>query len=261
MNPVEVRGLSKRFGSFQALDGVSFSIRPGEAFALLGPNGSGKTTTLKAIAGLVRPTSGEILVDGLDVWKHARAAKNRFSYLPQRAAFPENLTACEVLEFYCKMRRAPRSRAALALARAGLDSAALSSKPVGTFSGGMTQRLGIAVALLGESGILILDEPTASLDPQGAAWLLETLDDLKRGGTTVVFSSHILSDVASLADRVAVLLEGRLVTIERAAEFNRLFGHRAHGLQDLYLRYTHENGLDFRSGDAGCVPQRAAAAD
>jgi Cu-processing system ATP-binding protein len=216
---------------------------------------------LKAIAGLVPPTSGEIWVDGLDVWKHPRDAKSRFSYLPQRAAFPENLTAREVLEFYCKLRRVPSSRAAGALARARLDSAALTSKAVGTFSGGMTQRLGIAVALLGQSGILILDEPTASLDPQGAAWFLETIDDLKRGGASVVFSSHILSDVASLADRVALLLEGRLVAVERAAELKRLAGHGARALQDLYLRYTHENGLDFGIDDAGCVPHRAAAAD
>ena len=107
MNAVEVQNLNKRFGTFLALEDVSFTVQPGEAFALLGPNGSGKTTTLKSIAGLAPPTSGQVLVEGIDVWKCPREAKSRFSYLPQRVAFPENLTAREVLEFYCRLRRVP----------------------------------------------------------------------------------------------------------------------------------------------------------
>src|SRR6185437_12031735 len=101
MNAVEVQNLNKRFGTFLALEDVSFTVHTGEAFALLGPNGSGKTTTLKSIAGLAPPTSGQVLVEGIDVWKCPREAKSRLSYLPQRVAFPENLTAREVLEFYC----------------------------------------------------------------------------------------------------------------------------------------------------------------
>ncbi|HJT88000.1 MAG TPA: ABC transporter ATP-binding protein, partial [Bryobacteraceae bacterium] len=110
MNRVEVRSLEKRFGSFQAVADVSFAVEPGEAFALLGPNGSGKTTTLKVIAGLAPPSSGEVLVDGIDVWRRPREAKARFSYLPQRVAFPENLTALEVLRFYARLRHLPESR-------------------------------------------------------------------------------------------------------------------------------------------------------
>ena len=214
MNAVEVCNLGKRFGTFRALEDVSFTVEAGEAFALLGPNGSGKTTTLKSIAGLAPPTSGQVLVEGIDVWKCPREAKSRFSYLPQRVAFPENLTAREVLEFYCRLRRVPTSRAERALSRAGLNRAECGAKSVGTFSGGMSQRLGIAVALLAEANILILDEPTASLDPEGAAGFLDTIEQLKRDGTTVLFSSHVLSDVETLADRVALLLDGRLVAIE-----------------------------------------------
>lgn len=263
MSAVEVRSLAKRFGSFQAVAGVSFAVQPGEAFALLGPNGSGKTTTLKAIAGLIPPSSGEILVEGIDVWKSPREAKRRFSYLPQRVAFPENLTAREVLEFYCRLRRVPTSRTRDALSRAGLDGVECASKPVGAFSGGMTQRLGIAVALLAEAGILVLDEPTASLDPEGAARFLETIDDLKRGGTTVIFASHILSDVEALADHVALLLDGQLVAVESIEELNRVLRHTAstRALHEVYLRYIHEKNGNYCMGGSGCMPQRAAAAD
>lgn len=323
MKAVEVRQLEKRFGSFQALTGVSFTVEPGEVFALLGPNGSGKSTTLKAIAGLIPPTAGEIRVEGVDVWKRPREAKRRFSYLPQRVAFPENLTAREVLEFYCRLRRVPGSRALPALAQAGLDSAEIASRPVRTFSGGMTQRLGIAVALLAEAGILILDEPTASLDPEGAARFLETIDGLKRGGATVIFSSHVLSDVDSLADRVGLLLNGQLLAVESVEELKRVrratastrvvlaragdaalrvanrcgateirlegnvlrfladpedrvsilraleaagcgveaFSTEECSLQEIYLRYIHENSRNSRIGIAGSLPERAAAAD
>ncbi len=222
MIAVEARNLSKQFGQFRALDNVSFTVKPGEAFALLGPNGSGKTTTLKSIAGLLPPTSGQVLVGGLDVWREPRKAKTRFSYLPQRVAFPENLTAREVLEFHCRLRRVPASRVDGALARAGLDGDAIGPKAVGTFSGGMTQRLGIAAALLADAPILIFDEPTASLDPDGANQLLDTMIELKNSGVTVLFSSHILSDVEAVADRAALLVNGKLVTIERPDGLERL---------------------------------------
>jgi Cu-processing system ATP-binding protein len=262
MNAVEVRKLAKQFGSFQAVENISFTVRPGEAFALLGPNGSGKTTTLKAIAGLTPPSSGQVLVEGIDVWKEPREAKRRFSYLPQRVAFPENLTAREVLEFCCRLRHLPARRAAEALALAGLDGPECARKAVGAFSDGMSQRLGIAVALLPASGILILDEPTASLDPEGAATFLATVEDLKRGGTTVVFSSHVLSDVEALADRVALLIDGRLVAVDAVEDLNDEWRRHAPGrglLQELYIRYIHEKRADHCDRDTRRMRQPAAA--
>lgn len=227
MSAVEVTSLGKRYGAIQAVENVTFAVAPGEAFALLGPNGSGKTTTLKAIAGLVPPTTGRVLVDGIDVWQRPREAKARFSYLPQRVAFAENLTAREVLEFYCRLRRIPAARAEAALERAGLDQAACLAQPVGTFSGGMTQRLGIAVALLAEAPVLMLDEPTASLDPEAAAWLLATIEELKHKGTAVVFSSHVLSDVEAVADRAALLINGKLAAVDRPEGLSRILGSAA----------------------------------
>lgn len=264
MNAVEVRKLAKRFGTFQAIEALSFTVRRGEAFALLGPNGSGKTTTLKAIAGLAPPTSGQVLVDGIDVWKEPREAKSRFSYLPQHVAFPENLTAREVLEFYCRLRRLPVRRATEALAGAGLDRPECARKPVGAFSGGMSQRLGLAVALLPASGILILDEPTASLDPEGAARFLETIDELKRRGTTIVFSSHVMSDVEAVADRAALLIDGKLTAIDSVEDLSDEWRGKvpARGLlQELYSRYIHETRSASCLGGARGVRQPAGAAD
>ena len=205
---LEVKHLTKKFGAFTALDDVSFQVKPGETFALLGPNGSGKTTTLKCSVGLVAPTSGRVLINDVDVQKGGRALKSLFSYLPQRVTFSENLTAREILGFYCRLRKLPTERVAKALQRANFNGFA--DRPVSQFSGGMVQRLGIAIAFLPEAPLLILDEPTISLDPEGAISLKDLIFSLKRDGRTIVFSSHVLSDVDQLADRVAILVGGRL---------------------------------------------------
>lgn len=209
---IEVRNLGKNFGRFRALDDVSFAVEPGETFALLGPNGSGKTTTLKCIAGLTTPTEGEIRISGKN--SGDRAARVLFSYLPQRLAFPENLTAREVLAFYCRLRKLPAGRIGRVLERSNLNFNGFADRPVGEFSGGMVQRLGIAVALLPDSPILILDEPTVSLDPEGAIRFRQFLATLKQEGKTVIFSSHVLADVEMLADRVAMLVAGKLMAVE-----------------------------------------------
>ena len=212
---IEVRGLQKDFGRITALDSVSFEVQRGEAFALLGPNGSGKTTTLKCLAGLTVPTAGQIFINGIDLACQPIAAKTLFSYLPQHVAFPEQITAREVLQFYRRLRNLPPDRIQAALDQCGLADAA--NRVVSEFSGGMRQRLGIAVAVLADAPILLLDEPTASLDPEGAAALRSFIAQLKERGKTILFSSHVLSDVECLADRVAILVGGRIRVIESIA--------------------------------------------
>jgi Cu-processing system ATP-binding protein len=211
---IRIQHLTKKFGDFTAVNDVSFEVKEGETFALLGPNGSGKSTTLRCLVGLSAPTAGEIKINGLDLWKNSREAKKLFSYLPQRLSFHETLTAREVMEFYCELRKIPPGRIDELIHNPQFDFNGFSHKPVGELSGGMSQRLGLAVACLPDAPILLLDEPTVSLDPAGALSFREFLATLKAQGKTIVFTSHVLADVERLADRVAILVGGKLVALE-----------------------------------------------
>ena len=214
---IQVRNLTKKFKNFVAVNDVSFDIERGETFALLGPNGSGKTTTLKCLVGLTLATSGNITVEGFDISRNGREAKRLMSYLPQRLNFSDQLTGREVLEFFCRLRRIPSQRIEETLKSPEFHFNGFFDKPVGEFSGGMSQRLGLAVACLPDAPVLILDEPTVSLDPNGAIQFREFLASLKRQGKTIVFSSHMLADVERLADRVAIMVGGRLVALQSIA--------------------------------------------
>jgi len=214
---IEVRNLTKKFKDFVAVNEVSFEVEAGETFALLGPNGSGKTTTLKCMVGLTLPTSGNIAVEGFDVLRNSREAKRLMSFLPQRISFSDQLTGREVLEFYCRLRRIPPQRIDQTLNTPNFNFNGFFDKSVSQFSGGMIQRLGLAVACLPDAPVLVLDEPTVSLDPSGAIQFREFLASHKREGKTIVFSSHMLADVEQLADRVAILVGGKLVALQSIA--------------------------------------------
>jgi ABC-type multidrug transport system ATPase subunit len=223
---IQVRNLTKRFGSFVAVDDLSFDIRQGETFALLGPNGSGKTTTLKCIVGLSFPDSGRIQIAGLDTERSPKEARQILSYLPQRVGFHENLTAREILTFFCRLRGIPSSRIEDLLKGSRFDFNGFADKPVREFSGGMVQRLGLAVACLPDAPVLVLDEPTINLDPEGVIRFREFLADLKQAGKTIVFSSHMLVDAEQLADRVAILVGGKLVALESTERLRRGYGYK-----------------------------------
>ncbi len=211
---IRVENLTKRFGEFTAVDDLTLDILTGETFAFLGPNGSGKTTTLKCLVGLCRPTAGRIWIDGMESAKHRRELGARISYLPQRVQFQENLTAGEIINFYCSLRRLSDRRIEAAIDETRFRFNGFMDKPVGTLSGGMVQRLGLVVACLPDAEVLILDEPMVNLDPEGAVRFRQLLSELKGKGKTVVFSSHVLSDVEMLADRVAIMVGGKLVVVE-----------------------------------------------
>ena len=232
---ISVQHLTKRFGKFTAVDGVSLEIKEGEIFALLGPNGSGKTTTMKSLVGLVKPTSGKILLNGIDVQMHPKEAKMAASYLPQRVVFPENLTAREIVRFFARLRGVPQTKADEVLEKARFNG--FSDKPVSEFSGGMIQRLGLAVISLPNAQILLLDEPTASLDPQGVKRFREFVLEQKEQGKTIVFSTHLLAEAEQLADRVGIFVGGKLVAQESVESLRATF-LKNKTIEDMYLHYV-----------------------
>jgi len=206
---IEYRGFTKCYAGRTVVDALTLTVPRGSVVALLGPNGSGKTTSIKAAAGLIRPDAGAVLL-GDGKWPaDAARARQACSFLPQRVSFPEALTGREVVEFYRRLRQAPPAAAERVLKFASLNGAG--ARPVGTYSGGMVQRLGLAVATLSAVDALLLDEPTAALDPDGLCAFYGLIEERRHAGLSTFFSSHQLGDVERLADRVAVIVAGRLV--------------------------------------------------
>jgi ABC-2 type transport system ATP-binding protein len=238
---IRVEHLTKRYGRFTAVNDVSFIVKEGEVFALLGPNGSGKTTTMKSIVGLTIPTSGGVRVRGLDVQRYQKETREFLSYLPQQVVFPENLSAREVMKFYCRLRRLPLARAEETLSRARLNGD--SDRPVSEFSGGMVQRLGLAVISLPDTPILLLDEPTANLDPQGVKRFREFVLNQKENGKTIIFSTHLLAEAEQLADRVGIFVGGSLVAQESIENLQRTY-LATNTIEDMYLHYVGANDHD-----------------
>lgn len=228
-------GFGKRFGTVIAVQRLDLAVHPGETVALVGPNGSGKTTTLKALLGLVRPSEGRVLVDGHDVATAGVPARRLLGYLPQRLSFPDGMTGREAMRLYAKLRQASAAEIAPLLERVGLADAA--DRSTDGYSGGMRQRLGLAVALLGSPAALVLDEPSAALDPTGALLVRDLIRDIAAGGTTVLISSHDLAEVAALADRVGVFVAGELRAIGTVAELSR-HAEGAEGVEEIYRRLT-----------------------
>jgi ABC-2 type transport system ATP-binding protein len=204
---IEVTDLSLDLGERRVLEQVSFRVSHGESVALVGPNGSGKTSAIRCILGLL-PYSGRITVGGHDAWREPVAARTLVGYLPQRSAFGDS-TALEALRFTARLRGLDPKRALAALERVGL--AAFAHERARTFSGGMQQRLALAVALLSDPPVLLFDEPTASLDRAGQKSFLTLAAELRGEGRTLVLASHRAEEIDQLADRVLELAGGRLV--------------------------------------------------
>jgi ABC-2 type transport system ATP-binding protein len=209
---IRARGLTKRFGSILAIDGLDLEVPAGSIFGLLGPNGAGKTTTIRILTGLAQPTSGQAEVAGVPVGLDRPELRRRLGYLDQDPRFYPWMRGRELLELVGRLAgldgEGLRTRVTEMLDRTGLRSAA--ERRIGGYSGGMRQRLGIAQALLNEPAIVFLDEPVSSLDPEGRRDVLDLVAGL-RGETTVILSTHVLSDVERVCDRVAILDRGRLV--------------------------------------------------
>jgi Cu-processing system ATP-binding protein len=221
---IRFAAFTKSYAGHMAVDRLTLDVQRGEVVALLGPNGSGKTTSLKAAAGLLAPTSGTVLLGEPGRPASDAVARTAVSFLPQRVAFPDALTGREVLEFYCRLRGIDIGRASSALRFASLNGA--SARAVSTYSGGMTQRLGLAVAILPEAPVLLLDEPTAALDPDGLSAFYALIEGRRRSDQTVLFTSHQLGDVERLADRFVILVGGRLAAVLTGRELAARLGDR-----------------------------------
>lgn len=207
---LRVQNVVKRYGAAAALDGISFDVEPGQAVALWGANGAGKTTLLKATLGLIH-FDGDISVQGHDIKRDGKAARRAIGYVPQEAVFYD-MTVQATMEFYARLkgRIPPAQRIPVLLERLGLAEHA--RKPVPALSGGLKQRLALAVALLADPPVLLLDEPTANLDARARRDYLALLDKLrKQDHKTLLFASHRVDEVETLADRVLMLEEGRVV--------------------------------------------------
>jgi ABC-2 type transport system ATP-binding protein len=220
---IEARDLTKRYGAATAVDGVSFTIGPGEIFGLLGPNGAGKTTTILMLLGLTDISGGQARVLGHDPQREPLAVKRRVGYLPDTVGFYDHLSAADNLRYTARLIGIPAAeredRIAAALARVQLGDVA--NHRVGTFSRGMRQRLGLAEIMMKEAAIAILDEPTSGLDPQATAELLAMIRGLKHEGVAVLLSSHLLERVQSVCDRVALFQAGKIVLLGTVEELGR----------------------------------------
>ncbi|MEU9508753.1 ATP-binding cassette domain-containing protein [Micromonospora sp. NPDC048170] len=206
--PVEVSHLTKRFGAVTAVHDLSFTVEPGTVTGFLGPNGAGKTTTLRALTGLVTPTTGTATIGGLPYRRLPHPSRTVGAVL-DTVAFHPGHTARDHLRVYAAMGGHPDSRVDELLDRLGLATAA--DRRTRTFSTGMRQRLNLATALLGDPRVLLLDEPSNGLDPEGMSWLRQLLRDLAADGRTVLVSSHVLNELETLAENVVVIRRGELV--------------------------------------------------
>lgn len=207
---ISAKGVTKYFGQFPALQDVSFDVKQGEAVAFWGPNGAGKTTIMRCLLGLAK-YQGSIEINGKDPVREGQRVRASIGYVPQDLPV-QPLTAGEMMTYFAKLKRADPKAAISLLAQLGIEAQV--NKDVRALSGGMKQRLALALALIGEPTILLLDEPTASLDARGRADLLHLLHTLQQKGMTLIFSSHRPEDVLALADRI-LLLEGGVLEREQ----------------------------------------------
>ena len=219
-NPiVTITNVNKIYGKKEVVKNISIDINQGEIFTLLGHNGAGKSTLIKMLTGLIPKSSGIININGINVAPFQKKAKQQFSYLPEIMSLYPHLTAKETLHFFAELQNISEKNEDEVLEIVGLSD--YKNLKVGDFSKGMTQRIGFAIALLPKSPLLILDEPTSGLDPFWAIQFKKVIKHLNEEGTTIIFASHILSEVEDLADRVGIMSDGELVALGSIQELKR----------------------------------------
>jgi len=232
MDGIAVHGLTKRYGRVTAVDDLTFTLEPGRVTGFVGRNGAGKTTTLRMLLGLTRPSAGAATVDGLP-YRELRDPLRRVGALIEAGSFHPGRTGRNALRAIARLGRIPDGRVDEVLELVDLTGSA--GRRVGGYSLGMRQRLALAVALLGDPGTLVLDEPANGLDPDGVRWLRSLIHGLGAQGRSVLVSSHLLAELAQTVDDVIVIEKGSLVAHDRIAA---LAGSVTESLEDVFLRLT-----------------------
>ena len=227
---IETQGLSKSYGRFPALRDLSLEVRKGEVYGLLGPNGSGKTTAIRLLLGLLRPSAGSAKVGGFDCWSQSLEVRRRVSFLPGEIRLPGDLSGYQLLKFLSGLRSGVGLDRAVSIAERVMKLDL--RRKIRNFSTGMKQKLALAQAFADPVEILILDEPTSALDPSVRGDILGLVAAARTQGQTVVFSGHVLSEVEQVADRVAILRKGRLMHVEDM--------HARRNLRMLQIRFEGE---------------------
>src|SRR5947209_10432453 len=242
--------LTKDYGQVRALDHLDLTVAPGEVFGLLGPNGSGKSTALRLLLGFLRPTAGGAWIDGHDCWRDSVAARRRVAYLPGELRLYENMTGRQLVRFLCGLRGAAADGADVDRLARSLDIDL--ARPIAQLSSGMKRKVALLQVLVPRAPLLVLDEPTNTLDPTMRDELLAQLRRARDGGQAVLFSSHVLSEVEQICDRVGILQRGRLVHLQRMAELREVRLVRATlaapaptppDLPGLQVRDRHDSAL------------------
>jgi ABC-2 type transport system ATP-binding protein len=237
MDPLSVRELRKSFGAVQAVDGLSFDVKPGECFGLLGPNGAGKTTTIHMIVGALHPDSGEVRILG-DKDPTRPSVRSKLGVAPQSLALYQDLTGEENLAFFGKLYRLSgprlRERVEMALEFAGLTSRR--KDRISAYSGGMQRRLNLVCGLLHEPPVLLMDEPTVGVDPQSRNLIFENIEALKRLGRTILYTTHYMEEAERLCDRVAIMDQGKILALDTVGALLRTHGEA--DLEAVFLRLT-----------------------
>ena len=231
---IEVRGLTKKYGTFTAVDDISFTVEKGQILGFLGPNGAGKTTTMRILTGYLPPTSGTALVAGYDVQEQSMEVRRRIGYLPESPPLYNDMTVREYVDFCAALKGVPRNKRAEAVS-ATLEQCGLEDRVnqlIGTLSKGYRQRTGLAQALVHDPEVLILDEPTIGLDPAQIIEIRELIKGLA-GNHTVILSTHILPEVSVTCQAVAIIHQGKLCAADSLENLTR--GH-GESLEEIFLR-------------------------
>jgi ABC-2 type transport system ATP-binding protein len=239
---VEISGLTKQFGSVEALTGLSFWVMPGEIYGLLGPNGAGKTTTIRIITGLIEPTSGWVKVGGFDPAKNPIKVKSKIGYVSEKPILYESLSPRDFLEFVASIRKTDQNRAnclVTELANA-FDMAEYFDAPIATLSMGMKQKVSLVAALIHQPPILLLDEPLNGLDAKSSRIVKDLLSLHIQKGGAVLFSTHVMEVAEHVCTRIGIIYQGKVIAEGTLEQLKSKFGGVSETLEEVFFKLTNE---------------------